>query len=133
MADLLVMNNLISLKMEIIEIEERMPSFILKVDASIKHNGGVFQYTDNALWFECDVWDSFVDESSGKAIGTTILTSMNGVFKLAISKTDETLKLVIRIKDSFNNAESELMFCQKLTDDLFAGIKKAFQEFPKWW
>jgi hypothetical protein len=118
--------------MEILEIDERFPSFEVKVNIKISHFSGEFRYSANDIWFICSEWDDFTNNlaSWSNQENTATLRSMSDEFTLLVSQNE----IMISLKEKLINGPTvDLKYCQiSSVDDVYI-LRESFAKFDKWW
>jgi hypothetical protein len=123
------------LEFNVVEYDEKSPSMQIQVHAKIELFNQICEY-NGISWFDCDCWTVFLDAINSVQSPEAILSDMNGVFELKISKEDKTPTLCLKIKKQSVGSKKkgmDIIITSDINDDVFSHIKKQFNEFPKWW
>jgi hypothetical protein len=129
MTDIQFKFNSLSIQFKLIETEDRLPSFKLRVSVNISQSIREFGYSEE-LWFQCHSWDSFITALNTNGEMATLNSMSNEDFILTVSPDEATVKVKAQ---SIDGATTKLYHVQPLIDDTFTIVKNAFLEFDRWW
>lgn len=118
--------------MDVIEVDEHMPSMSLSLSVQFTRMTSSYTYEESNIWFTCDMWDSFTDNIHRITKGQSItLVDMSEKLTIRVSKCDENYDLrILSIKD---NKNLSLQTSSALSEDEFNQLTTNFSKFPKWW
>ncbi|MBC8042140.1 MAG: hypothetical protein IAF08_01730 [Rhizobacter sp.] len=133
----IIISEPLSITMNLIEVEERLPSFKMLVKSEVVDLTGSFTY-QREVWFECSKWDFFVSKLNHVESCTEkiILIDMDEDFTIAIEKDENTARLNFKCSYSpvsRSRASLVMTYDSKLDKEALEKIKNVFNEFPKWW
>jgi hypothetical protein len=132
MTDLEFKIDLLKVQLNVLELDDRLPSFKARLYLNIAHPTGEFNYLAEDIWFECTNWSDFTSKISSinNDDDAVVLTSMSEQFILKLALND----ISILIKEvSFHDFIIELKHFSGLTEGDFYVIKKAICGFDRWW
>ncbi|MBE4948004.1 hypothetical protein [Chryseobacterium culicis] len=120
-----------SLSVNVIEIDDYLPSFKLKMIH--KKEGKNYNFNNEIkFWIECHKWDVFLEQiKEGKYIE---LIDMDNIIRFNFQLINGTF--IVRINSSINSIEINnviSIYEYKVEEELFKQIINKFKEFPKWW
>jgi len=123
--------------MDVVEIDEHLPSIKMTVELNIEHPTGKIFYQANDIWFDCSEWDDFtlaLKQLSGSNNSKACLENLSDNFKIVFAKDNNIIKLDFTVLEN-NSGEgiASIKFSSTIGDDLFIPIKNQFVEFEKWW
>jgi hypothetical protein len=133
----LVINNPVNLKLEVIEIDDYLPSFKVFIEFLVKYPSGLLKYEAENIWFQCSNWDSFLKQLNLINKGTVneiILHDMSEYFsfKLQNSKGEYYMTISwVKTDNGFGSIKVE--YSKSIDGDTLSLIKEKFIEFNKWW
>ncbi len=124
------------LVIDLIEVDEYLPSFKCKVDIVIDHPTGFFRYNANDLWIECSNWDIF-NEGLINLISTEkfSIQDMSEQFIISIEPNGSSgylFELTCGEPD-IGQGISFLRFKKTVDSDELSQLMNSFRDFPKWW
>jgi hypothetical protein len=121
------------LKLDVIEIDEHVPSMRMHVTIDVHQVGHGFEYRGD-VWFDCSVWDLFV--TGLKSIGEweAQLVDMGGDFTLWVEAGAERLEISWEMnKTDVTGATAAATFRAPIDEDTLAHVKNQFMQFDTWW
>ena len=125
----IVISNPIELMLEVIEIDEHLPS--LHFDVKIRSN--IFCYDceiSSKIWIECCHIDDFI--ASIKKEDIAILKDFNDCFELRINSIEGWLEWSCS-KEDLDGCTTSSKGREKIDIESKLEIYEAFNDFPKWW
>lgn len=124
----------LSLKLEVVEIDDHVPSMRVEVEIVVKQFQHALQY-EGAFWIACEDWDRFKETLGSLERGEAVLQDMNGYFMLGIHQDSSGLSLSWNFTkvDLGGGRKTEVAFSSNIDDDMLGKIKDEFSEFPSWW
>ena len=123
----------VSLKMEIVEIDNRLPSFKMEVELNVHHPTGKISYYADDIWFDCLAWDDFISNLQINKRTTVKLENMSNNFRIEVSGESGKFALFCEEMNIGNGGISSVLFSAPIDDDGIAHIKGQFLSFEKWW
>lgn len=121
------------LKLDVIEIDEHVPSMKADVSIHVAQFGQSLEYR-GYLWLECACWDTFVSDLSRIDETQAKLTDMGRSFVLAVGTCAGKLDVSWEMKKVAVDGSVTTAACHFPADpDTLAHVKRQFLEFPKWW
>ena len=120
-------------KLDVIEIDERTPSF--KVEISIQIAQFIHRCSyGGKLWIECSEWDRFINSLKDDRTGVSTLKSISNDFFLSITKDVSPIIFAWRFfrVDVLKNS-TFMEHKSNIDEDTYSLLKSKFLEFPVWW
>jgi len=120
-------------KLDVIEIDERTPSF--KVEISIQIEQFIHRCSyGGKLWIECSEWDKFIHSLKDDRTGVSTLKSISNDFFLSITKDVSPIIFAWRFfrVDVLKNS-TFMEHKSNIDEDTYSLLKSKFLEFPVWW
>lgn len=135
MSELLI-NRPIIIDMSLIEIDEVLPSFKVKLCIDIVYPTTKIQYT-NDVWFSRANWDDFAQqlrrvETMSKQIATLHDLSHYTVLNISAKDYQFFFELMCR-KPDIGNGAFNLVYSIDIDEEVLSHIRARFNNFPKWW
>jgi hypothetical protein len=132
MKDFELVIDTLKISFEVLEIDERMPSFKTKLLVQIIHPTGEFNYSGDDIWFECRSWDETMKKlnSSTENFQSIILGSMSENFQMVIDQ--DTIKIEIT-EATWNGFAVNLKHHRQISRDEFYIIKRSILALDAWW
>jgi hypothetical protein len=124
------------LELDLIEVEDRLPSFKTLISLKIGHPTGFFKYQANDIWFECSKWDLFIKELMSLSFETTAtLEDMSEQFKFIVEKKSDNQFICrcICFEPEATWGKANLSFSVTIDSDKLSSLIRVFDEFPRWW
>lgn len=125
----IVINHPIKIAIDTVGIDERLPSLELCIQVIIQKNGYVLK-TISTTWFECSIFDSFIDALQSSKV--VIFHDIDHEFILEIDTKNNKMSL-ISFKKDINGNLSKAESHEKIDLDNKNLILNSFKEYPKWW
>ncbi|MDJ1471148.1 hypothetical protein [Xanthocytophaga flava] len=131
----ITINRPLELNMELVEIDEHVPSFRMSIAVLIKHPTGVVTYQANDIWFENRKWDSFINQLKSSHNQVKIsLCDISDFFELTIRQHQNQLFFEIKVEEPETGSGSIRIFYSREIDlDILAQVKERFLDFYSWW
>ena len=120
-------------KLDVIEIDERTPSFKVEINIQIEQFIHRCSY-GGKLWIECSEWDKFIHSLKDDRIGVSALKSISNDFFLSITKEVNPIIFAWRFfrVDVLKNS-TFMEHKSNIDEDTYSLLKSKFLEFPVWW
>jgi len=86
----------IALNMDVVEIDEHLPSIKMIVELNIEHPTGKIFYQANDIWFDCSEWDDSalaLKQLSGSNNSKACLENLSDNFIIVFTKDNNIIKL----------------------------------------
>ncbi|MFN3688935.1 hypothetical protein [Salinarimonas sp.] len=136
---MLEIKNPLELSLSIMEIDERIPSFMCRLDLLNNHPTGSLAFNANDVWIACEAWDNFLNETKRLLAGevaSASLASMGNGFSLSISHlargSEYTLSVKIKEPETgFGSIKAVLE--HEVDSDTISVVIRKFTNFDKWW
>lgn len=127
----------IKISMEVVEIDNYLPSIKMAVGIELTHPTGTFSYNANDLWFECSSWDNFTLSLKSMTSGSNCiasLKSMSDAFSIVISFKNRGMIFSLESEEvNIGGGKTILSYQSEIDDDLLGFIRTQFADFEKWW
>ncbi|AFZ23903.1 hypothetical protein Cylst_1625 [Cylindrospermum stagnale PCC 7417] len=127
----------ISITMEVVEVDDYLPSLRMLVKCHIEHPTGFFTYQATDIWFDCSQWDEFVrilSQLEAKIEVEAILVDMSECLELKISNVHNQLHFNFSCKElNVGEGLTKINFSCQIDFEILSLIKREYSEFPKWW
>lgn len=138
MAELEIHLGVVRIKIDVVGNDENTPSIQTKIEVSINHASGHFEYTANDIWFLCSEWDQFTNILiNGNSHAPIILHSTSNEFNLELRKIDYAFRMVLKCQEFIQDRDGITVPClnyiSKITLEEFQLIRDIFNNVPKWW
>ena len=120
-------------KLDVIEIDERTPSFKVEIGIQIEHFIHKCSYAGK-LWIECREWDKFILSLKDDKIESSTLKSISNDFILSFTKNVNPILFewhFFRVDVLKNSTFMEHK--SNIDEDTYSLLKSKFLEFPVWW
>ena len=125
--------NPFGLGLEIIDIEDRLPSFECRVTLWVEFYGNVFQYSSSGTWFECSVYDDFLSRLRKIRVGEDIKAELYDMScEIMYVVTQENFSVSVH-RISSDKGSGYMEFTHQFDSDLVAQHIQYLEMFPKWW
>ena len=118
------------LSIEVLEVDENIPSFRIEMKISVNQFQNYFQYTGE-FWIKCDEWDSFEKNLEFNSESINSFQDIDEDMRLTIHLDELTWS--VKKVSKFTNQDISLIFRATINDDEFSSIFREFSDFPKWW
>ncbi len=117
----------------IIESEEKLPSIGCNVDLRLELPRGKFSYSATGIWFECSVYDEFIDQLKGLLKGTASKAELYDIDReIVYAITTEIISVSVhRIHSEKGTGFME--FKLDYDSDLITQYIANLESFAKWW
>jgi hypothetical protein len=122
-------SNPINVIMDVVDFDDHLPSVQFQVSIKVKR----FTYelcTSSCLWFECKVFDDFVQEMQKNECA--VLRDIDENFEIIIDPKNDILKWLMKKEDLDGNI-SLYQGIENLMPDIRPLIYSIFSSYPKWW
>ncbi len=118
------------LELEVIELDEKIPSFRANVRLTIKQFENLIRY-EGATWFEWRVWNEFESNLRGNGIQGGVLMDINENFTFAMKPLPTGASVDLRIKKVSvgSNLSTTLAVSAMVNHDIAASLTSSFIEF----
>lgn len=127
----------IALNMDVVEIDEHLPSIKMTVELNIEHPTGKIFYQANDIWFDCGEWDDFalaLKQLFKSNNSSASLENLSDNLKIIFTKDNNIIRLDFTVQENNSSGGiASIKFSSTIDDDLFAPIKNQFVEFEGWW
>ncbi|CAM2154078.1 conserved protein of unknown function [Pararobbsia alpina] len=126
-------NNPLQLCIEVVKLDERMPSMRVQVAMESVQFGHTLRY-QGYMWLDCATWDTFVLDLRRLDEGGAELKDMGRHFTLQIKMTSEKPTLVWRFENKAVAGDAaSAEFRAHLDEDELGSIRDQFAQFERWW
>lgn len=126
------LRNPFGLGLEIIDVEDRLPSFECHVTLWVEFYGDVFQYSSPRTWFECSVYDEFLSCLRKIKVGENTKAEFYDMsYEIMYVVTQENFNVSVHRISSKGSGYME--FTHEFDSDLLAQHIQYLETFPKWW
>ncbi|MGQ8775936.1 hypothetical protein ACUTQ5_16295 [Serratia sp. NA_112.1] len=119
----------ISITLDVIELDEHIPSMKFNVSILVKKFGYSTE-VNSQLWVECQCFDEFIN--SIRQDNTAVLKDINGFFELLLNPAQGWLEWSCA-KEDLDGYITLAKGREKLTDESKYALYRAFNDYPKWW
>ncbi|MCF6439516.1 hypothetical protein L1077_08760 [Pseudoalteromonas luteoviolacea] len=121
------------LGIEIIESEDNLPSLGCQVDIKLELPRGKFEYTASDIWFECTVFDEFINQLNRLKSGTQTKAEFYDIDReIVLTFTNEQIELTVhRIHSEIGSGYLE--FKRDFDADILHQHIEQICSFAKWW
>jgi hypothetical protein len=126
----------VEVSISVTEKDDYLPSFKTTIKCRINHPTGILIYEADDIWFQCSVWDKFIERLStvNEVNGLATLANMSEHFIISIGSKDKQLYFEIKCKEVISNTGTiNIDYSTKIDLDSLDSIKRAFNELDKWW
>lgn len=125
-------NDPIDFNLEIIEVDEILPSIHVEIKTSIKKFLYSIDYCGK-FWLNCTVWDGFTKELNNLLNMNAILHDISNQFLLNIYNENGKIFFKWKFSKSHCTDSVEALYISQIDQDMFFVIKREFNDFPVWW
>ncbi|MGO4815703.1 hypothetical protein AB4156_40020 [Cupriavidus sp. 2MCAB6] len=117
------------LHLDVVEMDEHVPSMKTQIIVEVQQFGHRLEYYGSS-WFDCTVWDTFVEGLSSLEVREANLVDMGGHFVLRLGVVNGKPYILWEMKKvDVSGAISTATFRSSIDDDTFAHVKRQFEEF----
>lgn len=126
--------NPLSFDLEVIEIDNKIPSMRVSVSASIDQFQHTLEYK-GTFWIECTKWSNFKNSLRDSLSTISVLDDMSEQFSIKIERNNNIISFYLEFvkKDICKEKTVKLNFSADIDDDVFGKIRDEFLDFPEWW
>lgn len=121
--------NPIGIKLDVIELDEHVPSLKFSVIITVKKFGYKAEVSSQ-FWIECQCFDEFI--SCMKSDRLASLKDMNDSFELVLDPINGQLNWSC-MKEDINGGISISKGSENLDGTARQSICNAFNDYPRWW
>jgi hypothetical protein len=127
----------ISITMEVVEVDDYLPSLKMLVKCHIEHPTVFFTYQATDIWFDCSQWDEFVQSLSqleAKIEIEATLVDMSECLESKISNVQNQLQFNFSCKElNVGEVITKINISCQIDFEILSLIKREYRDFPKWW
>lgn len=120
-----------SLKAEVVEIDDHLPSFQIDLNASLD-GFSLLGSVNTKMWIRCEEWDRF-SEALDDNLAAELL-NLDGKPILTIDVNNYEKNIAVTIEKKFGDSRSiDFKIQSPLDEEEYGIIKRQIKDFAKWW
>uniref|UniRef100_UPI0039EF4915 hypothetical protein n=1 Tax=Bordetella sputigena TaxID=1416810 RepID=UPI0039EF4915 len=118
--------------MELLEIDQQIPSMRLHISIEIQQFNGNLLY-GRSVWIDCAAWDAFVAGLGDESLRGATLTDMSGRFTFRLATEGRNVRALWQfVNDEVSGSIVRLSADSPIDDDTLAHITNGFMGLARW-